>query len=223
MSSEPTPSEALLAAVRAGETATVEGILATDPALAATRDAAGVSVLLLALYAWQPEIAATIRAAGLPLDVLEAVAVGDADRLHLLLAEDPGRANAWSADGFAPLHLAAFFGGPEVTAILLSAGAEPGTRSRNDFAVMPLHSAVAAGRGDIALLLLAAGADPSVRQRHGWTPLHGAAENGLGEVVDALLAAGADPRATIDDGRDAADLATARGHLAIAERIRAAR
>ena len=102
------------------------------------------------------------------------------------LAADPGAASARTADGFTPLHYAAFFGGPEVTRVLLDAGADPGLRSANDFAVMPLHSAVAAGRTEVALLLIAAGADPDVTQRHGWTPLHGAADNGLAEVVGEI-------------------------------------
>lgn len=214
--------DALLAAIAAGDADAVRSLLATDPSLAGVRDGDGVSAILLACYRWQPAIVELLRAAGPTLDAAEATALGDAAALVRLLAADPAAATARTADGFTPLHYAAFFGGPEVARILLDAGADPGLRSENGFAVMPLHSAVAAGRTEVALQLIAAGADPDPIQRHGWTPLHGAADNGLAAVVDALLAAGADPGRTLDDGRSAAQLADEKGHATIAARIRAA-
>jgi len=105
--------------------------------------------------------------------------------------------------------------------VLLDAGADPNARSANEMQVMPLHSAVAGGFTDVALMLIERGADVDVRQRHGWTPLHGAAQHDDGSVVDALLAADADATARLDDGSTAADLATAKGHDAIADRLTA--
>lgn len=222
MSTRPAAPDALLVAIDAGDAARVAAFLDADPGLAGARDAAGLSVHLRALYAWEPAIAERIRALAPPADVPDATAAGDAARLAAVLAADPAAADAPTPDGFRPLHLAAYFGGPEVARLLLAAGADPRRPSANDVAASPLDSAIAARRTDVALLLLAAGADAVSPRRQGWTPLLAAAENGLPEVVEALLVAGADPRATLHDGRDAVALATARGHTALAGRLEAA-
>ena len=213
------PRTRLLAAIGEGDAATVRVLVAADPSLAVARDDAGVSMLMLARYRWDDDLVMAIRLAGAPLDVFEAAALREADRLAELLAGEPALARAWSADGFTALHFAAFFGGEAVARQLLDSGADPDAVSRNPMEVRPLHSAVAGSRAGVALALLAAGADPNVTQRHGWTPLQGAAEHGLADVVDALLAAGASPSTTNDDGLDAAPLAESKGHHAIAARI----
>ncbi len=209
----------MIEAVKAGDLARVDELLTEDPSLVLARDAVGVSVLLLARYRSATAVVVRLLAAGATVDVAEAAALGDADRLAALLAADPGAVNARSADGFTPLHYAAFFGGVAVARILLDLGADPNVRSDNDQLVMPLHSAVA-GQSEVALLLIEHGADVNVKQRHGWTPLHTASNEGHEKVVDALIAAGADPAATNDDGITAADLAEKRGHSDLAARLR---
>jgi ankyrin repeat protein len=212
--------EELLTAIRAGDQATVDRILAADPAAASARGPDGVSAILTAVYHGNAAALAALRATGVPLDIFEAAAVGDEGRVRALLAEDPSRARAFSADGFHPLGLAAFFGHVAVLRTLLAAGADVRAPSRNAMAVTALHSAVAdGGNTESALALIAAGADPNARQRHGWTPLHGAAESGDSAVVEALLAAGADPTLAHDGGKRPADLARAAGHAALAERL----
>ena len=192
------PRDRLVAAIDAGDVATVRTLVDADPGLARARDDAGVSVLMRARYRWDDDLVVAIRSAGAPLDVFEAAAIRDDVRLSELLDADPAQGQAWSADGFTALHFAAFFGGGAGAQRLLDAGADPDAVSRNPMAVRPLHSAVAGNRARVALALIAAGAGVNVAQRHGWTPLHGAAEHGLADVVDALLAAGADPTATND-------------------------
>jgi hypothetical protein len=98
---------------------------------------------------------AAIRAADPPLDEFDAAAFGALDRL--------GDPQAWSGDVFTPLHLAAFFGQPEVARLLIERGADVAAVSRNELAVAPLQSAVAAGEREIAHLLLDAGAPPDER------------------------------------------------------------
>lgn len=210
----------MVAAVMAGDEARVEELLSRDPGLATARDRSGVSVLLLALYHGHRPLARQLQAVHPGLDVGEAAALGDADRLREVLAADRAAADRRTADGFTPLHYAAFFGGEDVAHVLLDAGADPNVRSENDFAVMPLHSAVA-GQARVALLLIERGAHVDVRQRHGWTPLHGAADNGETDVVEALLAGGADASLTHDGGLTAADVAEHKGHVAMAARLRA--
>src|SRR5947209_7895379 len=55
------------------------------------------------------------------LDLMEAAALGRAERVGAILDEDPGAVDARSGDGFTPLHYAAFFAhGPETARELLA-------------------------------------------------------------------------------------------------------
>ena len=56
------------------------------------------------------------------LDVFEAAALGEVDRLREILDGEPTSATAYSGDGFTALHFAAFFGGPEAAELLLERG-----------------------------------------------------------------------------------------------------
>lgn len=202
-----------IAAVKKGDREVVERMLAADPALARARDESGVSVVLLAHYHNEPAIADVLRAGRTDLDIFEAAAAGDAERIRVLLAADPTAANATAPDGFSPLGLAAFFKREDAVRALLEHGADPSRASANAMKVTPLHSAVAdGGNSAIAKMLITAGADVNAAQRHGWTPLHGAAASGDAEIVRLLLARGADAHATHDGGATALDLARDNGH-----------
>ena len=113
-----TPSE-LIAAVDAGDAAAVAAMVAADPSLAAVRGDDGVSALLHARYRFHREVLDALLAADPDMDIFDAAALGHIDRLRARLDEDPGRARAYAADGFTALHLAAFFGKPEATRVLL--------------------------------------------------------------------------------------------------------
>ena len=179
-----------------------------------------------ALYEGKSDEARAIAATRTDLDVFEAAGLGDVERLRTLLDGDPALANAWSDDGFTPLHYAAFFGHPEAAKLLVDRGARLEARSTNEeFALdaMPLHSAVAAGQRDVCDVLLDAGADVNAVQHGGYTPFLEAAASGNAELADALLARGADATAELDDGRSAVDLATAGGHTELARRLERAR
>lgn len=165
-----------------------------------------------ALYQGKTDEAKAIAATRSDLDVLEAAAIGDLERLRALLDEDPSLANAWSDDGFTPLHYAAFFGQPEAAKLLIERGADLEARSTNrEFALdaAPLHSAVAARERGTIEVLLDAGADVNAVQHGGFTPLLEAAQTGQADVVELLLERGADPDAKLEDGRTATDLARA--------------
>ena len=92
-------SQALLDAVRRGDTEQVARLVAAEPALAAACDERQVSAVRLALYHGDPEAAATLGAAEPPLDVFDAAAVGDCERLRDLLDSQPAGVNAYAADG----------------------------------------------------------------------------------------------------------------------------
>jgi ankyrin repeat protein len=167
-----------------------------------------------ALYEGKTAEARAIADARADLDVFEAAAIGDVDRLRELLGDDPSLVKAWSADGFTPLHFAAFFGHPAATKLLIEGGAELEARSTNKefaFDATPLHSASAAGQREVCEVLLDAGADVNAVQHGGYTALLDAAANGNAELAELLLGRGADTTARLDDARSAAELAIAAG------------
>lgn len=217
------PVNELLDAIESGHEERALSLVLERPQLAGARNEDGMSALLLALYHGQSQVAAAIREARPDLDVLEAAAVGDVSRLRVVLDEDPSRASAWSADGFTPLHYAAFFGHGEAARLLLERGADLEAPARNQqFALhaRPLHSAAAAGRLEVCSLLLEAGADPNARQHGGYTPLLEAAQQGNAELAELLLRHDADPSPALEDGRSAAELAIQAGADRLAERLR---
>jgi hypothetical protein len=149
-----------------------------------------VSPILQARYEGREDDLAALLAAGPELDVFEAAAVGATERLGELVVAEPGLVAAWAADGFTPLHLAAYFGHVEGVRLLLAAGAEVGAVARNDLGVQPLNSAaasqVAGARVAVARLLLDAGADSNAELAGGFRPLDAAVQNGDEELA-ALL------------------------------------
>jgi ankyrin repeat protein len=153
-----------------------------------------LSPILAALYRGDRDEAHRLREEAGELDVFEAAALGDVERLRVILEGDANAARAWSPDGFTALHYAAYFNGPEAARILIDDGADVEAVSTNEeFApqARPLHSAVAAGRGDVVEVLLHAGADPNARQHGGFTPLMAAEQTGDLELAEVLIRHGA--------------------------------
>jgi ankyrin repeat protein len=121
------------------------------------------SPALQALYEGDPARAQTLLAPDDELPAYEAAAFGRVERLRRLLAEDAANANAWSPDGFSPLHLAIFGGSEEAVRLLLEHGADVDALATSDIArVRPLGTAAFVGRPDLEKLLLEAGADASL-------------------------------------------------------------
>jgi ankyrin repeat protein len=126
------------------------------------------------------------------LDIFEAAAAGDADRVAELVEADDSLARAWTDDGFTALHYACFFGTAGAAVALLDAGADSDVASRNDMGVRPINSA-AAGPEAVATIraLLAHGADPNGKQASGHTALDEARLNDNTELIDLLQRHGA--------------------------------
>ncbi|HEX3299529.1 MAG TPA: ankyrin repeat domain-containing protein [Actinomycetota bacterium] len=210
----------VFALIDEGDVAAVRVLLAEQPWLAAERDDEGVSPLLRARYRMDKGMVEAVRTHVERLNVFEAAAFGDLDRLTELLAEDPELVDAMSGDGFTPLHLAAFFGQTDAVRLLLARGATVDRNGTGWMTGTPLHAAASGSHAGVVRMLLDAGADPNNRQRHGYTPLHSAAANGDLESIDLLLETGADPAATNDDGETALVLAEREDDLVIVERLR---
>ena len=182
--------------IKAGDVDAVRSAVRDDPSQAAARDENGLSAVRAALYAHTQEIADVLLEAKPELDVFDAAAAGDVDRLTELLDGDGDLVGAWSEDGFNPLHLASFFDRGKAVRLLLDRGADVGAVARNDMKVQPLHSAVAANSMEIVAALLVAGADPNAKQQGGFTPLMAAEQHEEeGDMVRLLMDHGAEESA----------------------------
>ena len=217
-----TDSSTLIEAVCAGDITAVTGFLSIEPMLAQSRNASGVSALLLALYHGHDRLAKVLEQRLPRLDIFEAAALGEVEQVQRFLSADPALADARTADGFDALGLAAHFG-QEAAVALLVRWSDPNRASENALQVTALHAAVACRVRDKALplarMLLAHGANPNLRQQRGWTALHGAAASGQSSLVKLLLEHGADPSIPDDEGLCAADRARKSGHEALAATI----
>ena len=104
--------------IRTGQTAEVAAAAEEDPSLIACRDAQGVSAFLWSIYHGQPLIRDFLLgiypvwiSSRPPRWGIAAASNRCCDRMRCVVHES-------SAHGWAPLHLAAAFGGPEATALL---------------------------------------------------------------------------------------------------------
>lgn len=184
---------AIFEAIASHDEVSLRKILRTDPSAAHAVNADGISALMWALYHHEPGFAALIAGEGIELTIWEAAASGDRRTVERLLELEPRFASDVGPDGFTALHLAAFFGHPEIVRTLLAHGANANSVAQNQSRVTPLHSAVAGRHLECVTDLLAGGAVPNVTQAGGFTPLHSAAEHGDRQIYDALIAAGAQP------------------------------
>jgi ankyrin repeat protein len=213
-------SQRFLNLIRGGQTAEVAAAAEEDPSLVACRDAQGVSAFLWSIYNRQPLIRDFLVTRLPTLDIFEASALGDCDRIEPLLRHDAMLVHETSADGWAPLHLAAAFGGPLATALLLAHGAHVHRFSRNPMHNQPLHACIALSRdAETVHLLIAQGADVNMTQAGGYTPLHQAAAAGLEELTRILLEAGANRAALCDQKKTPADYARERNHHTVAQQL----
>lgn len=191
--------------IKRGDLEGLKALLEAQPDLIAQGPVDGTPLLLLAAYHRQPTVATWLADQGAPVGRYEAAALGLTDRALELLGDPSAEINAFNADGFQMLGLAAFFGHLELATALLERGAAVGTPSNNAQRVTPLHSAVAGKYLEIARVLIAHGANVNAVQQGGFTPLHAAAQRGHIRLVDLLLKAGADRHAKTDAGMTALD------------------
>jgi ankyrin repeat protein len=167
--------------IDAGDLEGIRDAVAADPTVATAHDEHGLTAVMRAAYRGS-DVLAAVRAADPPLEPFDRIVVGDTEGLP---APD-----AWTPDGFTPLHIAAFAHNADAARILLDAGADPNVIATASFArVTPLGTCAFSGATEVARVLLAHGADRTLTADHGFTPLDSALANGNDELV-ALLREG---------------------------------
>jgi ankyrin repeat protein len=201
--------------VKKGDLTAVEAALAAEPALLDATNDAGQSAFLLAKYYRQEPVAQFLLSLNPKLDIFNLCVAGRVPEALSAIDRDPALLEAHSTDGWTPLHLAAFFGHPDLAAALLGRGAQINSRSTNSMKNTPLHAAAAGGRAAVVELLLKRGADVNATQEGGWTALHSAAQAGNRALVETLLAHGADLDARAANNQAPLDLALLKGNQEI--------
>jgi ankyrin repeat protein len=193
-------------------------MVSAEPTLIDARSRSGDSAILTAVYHRQKEIVNLLVARGAALSIFEACAAGEIERVERTL--DASTINTYSADGWTPLHLAAFFGHPKITELLLAQHADVTARSRNANGNTPLHAALAGNHKLVAGLLIGRGADVNAADAQGWRPLHLAAANNNLDAITALIAQGADVTAGNGEGLTPLSLAQEKNHREAAALLR---
>ena len=98
-------SPEFLKAVLEDDREEVAKMIVEDDRLVKSRDASGASAIQLAVYHGLDDMLGVLARSEVPLDVFEAAAVGDADRVRELVAADPSLLGETSGDGFPALTL----------------------------------------------------------------------------------------------------------------------
>jgi len=184
----------IFAAIERGDRARVEALARLDAACVNARNERGDSALLAAAYFGRRDILDLLIDRGAAVGLHEAAALGLKEPAVEHLRREPEAVNAYSHDGWTPLHLAAFFGHRDLAELLLERGADVNARSRSArFARenTPLHAAAANRQVAVAELLVARGADVNARDASGFTPLALAANSNSDLVMLLLMEHGA--------------------------------
>ena len=213
-------SAAFIDAIKAGEFERVKAMVTAEPTLIDARSRSGDSAILTAVYHHQKEIVNLLVSRGVSLSIFEACAAGELERVERLLTEKAGSVNDYSADGWTPLHLAAFFGHAKIAELLIGHDADVRARSRGANGNTPLHAALAGNHKFVAGLLIGHGADVNATDAQGWRPLHLAAANNNMDAIKSLIAQGADVHAPNGEAKTPLSLATEKNYREAAALLR---
>jgi len=161
--------------IDAGNAAGLYELIDRDEDTLGARDDDGLSPLMRAAY----------RGRGPVFDALAAHGSDDPwDRI--LLGESDGlpTPDAWTPDGFTPLHIAAFAKNAAAAQAFLDAGADPNVFAAASFAlVTPLGTCAFSGATEVARVLLRGGANATLTEVEGAAPLEIALANGYRDIV----------------------------------------
>jgi uncharacterized protein len=194
-------TDEFLNAIKRGDTARINQLLQENPTLSYAREKNGVSAIFLALYRGNKAGALAIASKKPELDLFEASALGDLERLQTIVNHDAASVSSYSPDGFTALALAAYLGQRESVEYLVEKGADLNAIARNETGYTALTGAVSQNHNEITKVLVKNGAQVNHGYEGGFTPLMHAAYAGNVELVSCLLQNGADPTAKNSEGK----------------------
>jgi pectate lyase len=140
-----------------------------------------------------------------PLSLQEAAAIGDVNRIKILL-NDGVEVDSWDDhSGATALQRAAISGQKDLVMLLIANGAQIDYMGWQ-FPSTALHYACRYGHKDVVELLLAKGADVNTRNSDGQTPLHIAVSNNQKDIAELLIDQGADVNIKDNDGQAPQDI-----------------
>jgi uncharacterized protein len=194
-------TDEFLNAIRKGDLTRINQLLKDNPTLSNAKEKSGVSAIFLALYRGNKPAALAVASKKPELDIFEASALGNLERLKNIVKHDPASINSYSPDGFTALALAAYLGQKESVEYLVEKGADLNALARNETGYTALTGAVSQNHNEIAKILVKKGAKVNHGYEGGFTPLMHAAYAGNLELVSFLLQNGADPKAKNGEGK----------------------
>jgi ankyrin repeat protein len=206
----------LFEAIKNGDAGAIAALVDRQPEAVNARNENNLQAVVVAQYYGRSDLVALLLDRGAQIDIFAASALGLTGKAEELLQQDQTLIEAYSPDGWTPLHLASFFGHIAAVRLLLDRGAKVMALSLNPMRNTPLHAAVARSQAEVAELLLAKGADVNARQEGGWTALHAAAANGNAPLVRTLLGRGANAFARAENNQTPLDMALTKGHGEVA-------
>ncbi len=204
-----------MGALAAGDMAALQQAVADDPSILARETPLGVGLVMAACYHRFMAGAEWLAMEQRTIGWSEEIALGRVSAVSARASQGTLPLAGHTADGWTPLHVAAFFDRAEIVHLLLDAGADITVLSTNEQANQPLHAAAAGRALRSATALVERGAPVNGRTAQGYTPLMIAAANGLDKVAELLLGAGADPLLKDDEENDAFAHARRHGHEAV--------
>lgn len=209
-----------------GDSVALHHILASDPGLVNSKDAAGDTPLHHAAKKGHLSIVRLLLESGSALDAkndngetpLFSACRGTNPHATLQLLLDGGaKVNVVSDCGDTPLTSASLRGDGEAVTVLLDAGATIEHPSDDEG---PLHYTAFGDHADVAGLLIDRGADPNKKAGNGFTPLHRAACQGAAGVAALLVVRGVEISARDDQGRTPLDYCAYHADRTVADLLR---
>lgn len=146
-------------------------------------DKEGLTPLYEAAKRGHKDTASILLLNGAATNIFIASFLGDLDAIKKYLESDPKLINATDAEGWTPLHGAAYNGQLATAKILISKGAN--VNAINGTGWTPLHSAASQGHLSVVKLLVENGADVNAKDKDTeWTPLDLARDPKTAEYLD---------------------------------------
>ncbi|MGI8741706.1 MAG: ankyrin repeat domain-containing protein [Bryobacteraceae bacterium] len=183
------------AAASAGDLKTLARNFDRDPASIYARNEKGQSIFLLACLGGQTDAAKLLIQRGLILDLHEAAAAGNKERVNALLGENPGSINHRDLLGATPFHYAVACGQLAMVNQLLAKGADLSAPAPGLDGAAPCHLAAQNANHELACKLsqtiVGNGANPNAARYDGRTALDLGAARGNTELVRFLARKGA--------------------------------